>query len=76
MSILDKNREDKILFSITESYLQSEAQEKIGRELNDDELHIANKAIESALDPAIDIILHTIFTEMIPVQKNPDIKHK
>ena len=56
---------NEILFKITKEDLQEEAQEKIGRELNNDEIHIAKKGLESGLLTNIEIIYQTIFHEMI-----------
>ncbi len=68
MSVSEKETKDKIIFAITEGYLQSEAQESIGRELNEDEVLMATKWIEEGIMSGIDIIFQTIFTELIPSQ--------
>ncbi len=53
------------IFAITVSDLQSEANEKIGRDLTDDEILIAKKGLENALLIDIESIYKTIFNEMI-----------
>jgi hypothetical protein len=55
----------EIIFSITLEDIQIEANEKIGRALNEDELLIAKKGLESGLLTGIDTVYNTIFTEMI-----------
>ena len=56
---------NNILFAITVEDMQEYAMVKIGRELNDDELDIAKEGLESGLQFAADISMHTIITEMI-----------
>ena len=56
---------DKIIFSITVADLQKEAMEKIGRELEDTEIQIARKGLESGLMFDIETIYNTILFEMI-----------
>ena len=55
----------ELVFSITVEDLQIEAQEKIGRALNDEEILIARKGLESGILTSIDIIYNTIFFEML-----------
>ncbi len=55
----------EIIFSITLEDIQIEANEIIGRALNEDELLIAKKGLESGLLTGIDTVYNTIFTEMI-----------
>ncbi len=56
---------NEILFSITVEDIQAEAIEKIGRELNEEELKIAKKGLENALLFGIDTVYKVIFEEMI-----------
>ncbi len=56
---------NEIVFAITKEDLQYEAKEKIGRELNDEEILIAKKALEWGIGESIGIIYNTIFSEMI-----------
>jgi len=58
--------ETNIIFQITKEDLQSEAMERIGRKLTDEEIDIAIDAFDWGLrTSAVDIIFDTIFTEMI-----------
>ena len=56
---------NEIVFAITKEDLQYEAKEKIGRELTDEEIHIAKKGLEFGLLTDIDTVYNTIFFEMI-----------
>lgn len=58
-------RPDEIVFSITKEDLQLEAQEKMGRELTDDEILIAKKGLEWGLLTNIETVYQTIFKEMM-----------
>lgn len=58
-----------LLFSISKEEVQEEALNKIGRYLNEDELHIAKKGLEWGLTTDIDTIYNTIFFEMINNKK-------
>lgn len=63
-------RQNEIIFAITKEDLQFEAQEKIGRELTDDEIRIARKGLESGLLTDIETVYQTIFNEMIDNARN------
>lgn len=56
---------NQMVFAITIDDLQTEAREKIGRELTDEEIDIAKKGLEFGILTSIDTIYTTIFTEMI-----------
>lgn len=56
---------EKIVFSITIADLQKEAIEKIGRNLDDIEIQIARKGLESGIMFDIETIYNTILFEMI-----------
>ena len=56
---------EKIIFSISIDDLQIEAIEKIGRKLNDIEIQIARKGLESGLMFNIETIYNAILFEMI-----------
>lgn len=56
---------NEIFFAITREDLQYEAKEKIGRELTDEEILIAKKALEWGIGESIGIVYNTIFSEMI-----------
>lgn len=56
---------NEIIFAITKEDLQYEAKEKIGRELTDEEILIAKKALEWGIGESIGIVYNTIFSEII-----------
>ncbi len=56
---------EDLIFAISLEDLQYEAKEKIGRELTDEEIHIAKKGLENGLLFDIDTVYNTIFFEMI-----------
>ena len=56
---------NEIAFAITVEDLQNEANEKIGRKLNDDEIAVAKKGLEFGLLTDIDSVYNTILFEMI-----------
>ncbi|OGU60114.1 MAG: hypothetical protein A2X64_01105 [Ignavibacteria bacterium GWF2_33_9] len=62
---MEQNNTEQLLFAITIDDLQYEAKNKMGRELNDEEIAIAKKGLEYGLLSGIDIIYNTIFKEMI-----------
>ncbi len=53
------------VFAISIDDLQFEAMEKLGRELNEEEIQIAKKGLEYGLLTNIQVTYNTIFTEMI-----------
>ncbi len=57
--------QNDILFSITVEDLQTESLEKIGRTLNDNEILIAKKRLESGLLSSIPFIYSAIFSELL-----------
>lgn len=56
---------ENLLFYITKSTIQQEAMNKMGRELNEEEIEVAKKGLEWGLLSSIDVVYNTIFTEMI-----------
>jgi len=56
---------ENVLFAITIGDIQTEAKEKIGRELTQEEILIAKKGLESGLLTDINTVYNTILTEMI-----------
>ncbi len=56
---------EDLIFAITLEDLQYEAMEKIGRNLTNEEIHIAKKGLENGLLFDIDTVYNTIFSEMI-----------
>lgn len=61
----DKMDKSNLVFSISLKDIQEEAKRRIGREVEEDEIYIVKKGLESGLLTSIDIVYHTIFTEMI-----------
>ncbi|MBM4158338.1 MAG: hypothetical protein FJ216_06105 [Ignavibacteria bacterium] len=59
-----QNKQD-IIFSISLEDLQAEALEKLGRELNDDEIEVAKKGLMCGLMMDIDSVYYAIFDEML-----------
>ncbi len=57
------NKED-LLFYVTKEDVQFEALEKIGRELNEDELDTIKDSLEWGLDYAGEISIHTVLNEL------------
>lgn len=53
------------VFVITIEDLQFESKEKLGRELNEEEILIAKKGLQNGLLTNIDVVYNTIFSEMI-----------
>jgi len=62
---MESSEKDNLVFSITLEDLQSEALEKIGRILTDEEVQVAKKGLEFGLCTDIDSVYATIFFEMI-----------
>ncbi len=58
-------QDNEFVFAISLEDLQSEAIQKIGRELTDDEVEIAKKGLEYGLLTDIDTVYNAIFEEMI-----------
>lgn len=58
-------KSNEIIFAITKEDLQFEAKERIGRELTEEEIHIAKKGLENGLLPDIGTVYQAIFQEMI-----------
>lgn len=55
----------KIIYPITIEDLQNEAVNRIGRKLNDDELHTAIKCVECGLSSIADITLKSAIEEAV-----------
>jgi hypothetical protein len=59
-------KKDNVIFLVTEKDLQDEANNRIGRNLTDEEIEIAKDGFEWGLRTCIlDVTYNTIFTEMI-----------
>lgn len=56
---------NNILFSISIDDLQTEALERIGRTLSEDEIILAKKGLESGLLSGIAFVYNAIFCELI-----------
>lgn len=55
----------KIIYPITVGDLQNDAIKRIGRRLNDNELHTAKKCVEWGLSSVVDITLKSAIEEAI-----------
>ena len=55
----------KAIYPITIDDLQNDAIKRIGRRLNDDELHTAKKCVECGLSSIIDITLKSAIEEAV-----------
>jgi hypothetical protein len=62
---MNKEKSQEYVFAITLEDLQFEAQEKIGRELTEEEVEVAKKGLQFGLLTGIHIVYNTIFYEMI-----------
>lgn len=58
-----KNRQ--VIYPITIEDLQNDAVRRIGRKLNDDELHTAKKCVEYGLSTIVDITLKSAIEEAV-----------
>jgi hypothetical protein len=59
----------RILFSVSESYVQEYAKERIGRELTEEELHSVGKGLDSGLGWDLDVVLDTAIDEAVEICK-------
>ena len=55
---------DNIIYAVHESEIQSEAERRLGKKLNADELHSAKKGIEWTFDWMKDDMYDTIFSNI------------
>lgn len=55
----------KVIYPITVGDLQADAVRRIGRKLNDDELHTARKCVEWGLSSVADITLKSAIEEAV-----------
>jgi len=62
---METSQANEIIFAITKDDLQYEAKEKIGRELTEEEVLDAKKALGYGIGESIGIIYQTILTEII-----------
>ena len=62
---MENNNSPEIVFCISKEDLQIGALEKLGRTLNDEEIHVARKGLASGLLTGIDAVYNTIFFEML-----------
>ncbi|MFN0159564.1 MAG: hypothetical protein ACKVRP_15990 [Bacteroidota bacterium] len=56
--------EDEVMFSITKSFVQAVAQEKLGRELSADELETVKNGLDSGLFFDLETVLDSAFEEL------------
>lgn len=59
----------EVIYPITIEDLQNDAVRRIGRKLNDDELHIAKKCVEWGLSTIADITLKSAIEEAVDKNK-------
>jgi hypothetical protein len=59
----------RILFSVSESYVQEQAKERIGRELTEEELHSVSKGLDSGIGWDLDVVLGTAIDEAVEICK-------
>jgi hypothetical protein len=61
------NNSNKIIYSISREWLQEEAQDRLGRKLNDDEIRTAKKCIEWGLNTGIDTVFSAAIQEAVSI---------
>lgn len=59
------NQNTEVIYPITVGDLQNDAIKRIGRKLNDDELHTAKKCVEWGLSFIVDITLKAAIEEAV-----------
>ncbi|MEK7117428.1 MAG: hypothetical protein AAB861_01500 [Patescibacteria group bacterium] len=62
---MNNKQSNEVIYPITIDDLQNDAVRRIGRKLNDDELHIAKKCVEWGLSSVVDITLKSAIEEAI-----------
>lgn len=62
---MEIKKNTKVIYPITINDLQNDAIKRIGRKLNDDELHIAKKCMEWGLSTIMDITLKSAIEEAV-----------
>lgn len=62
---METNYATEVIYPITIGDLQNDAIKRIGRELNDGELHIAKKCVEWGLSSIVDITLKAAIEEAV-----------
>ena len=62
---METNKLTKVIYPITVGDLQNDAVRRIGRKLNDGELHIAKKCVELGLSSIADITLKSAIEEAV-----------
>jgi len=62
---MKKVTKDNLVFYISEEMIQEEAKQRLGRNLNSEEIEICKKGFEWGLMNCIDPIIQTILTEML-----------
>lgn len=66
---MDNEQNNEVIYPITIGDLQNDAMKRIGRKLNDGELHIAKKCVEWGLSSIVDITLKAAIEEAIEKNK-------
>ncbi len=62
---MNNEQNNEVIYPITVGDLQNGAVERIGRKLNDDELHTAKKCVEWGLSSIVDITLKSAIGEAV-----------
>ncbi|MDP3769387.1 MAG: hypothetical protein Q8R40_00415 [bacterium] len=69
---METQKNMEVIYPITIGDLQNDAMRRIGRKLNDDEMHTAKKCVECGLSTIADITLKAAIEEA--VDKNREAK--
>ena len=67
---METKENTKVIYPITVGDLQDDAVKRIGRKLNDGELHTAKKCVEWGISSIIDITLKSAIEEAVDKNKN------
>ena len=62
---METQKNTEAIYPITVGDLQNDAVRRIGRKLNDDELHTARKCVEWGLSSIVDITLRSAIEEAV-----------
>ena len=65
---MEAQENKKVIYPITVGDLQNDAIKRIGRKLNDDELHTAKKCVEWGLSSVVDITLRSAIEEAVEIE--------
>jgi len=71
---METKQKTEVIYPIMIGDLQNDAIKRIGRELTDDELHIAKKCVESGLSCVMDITLKAAIEEAIDKNRQTECR--